>query len=172
MTAIKSVFMAGIILVATAALPTRPAEAAAIDCNTQPATDVVCQGSKTVIGDGLGIFAFTVEEGGWYELLLFDYEWPNQPLETLSALLTTSRGVIGSLDLAGSLLFFAAPGQYFAQVYADTGDPLSAGLYGVNVQASVVPLPAGLLLFVSALCAGAVVARRFRPATHRGCVGA
>jgi len=168
MSMVKGTLMAGLLFAAGVAMSLRDAGAATIDCVTGAEADVVCQGTRTVVGEDLGIFPFAIDHGGWYELRLFDYEWPSEPLADLSLLLSTSTASIGRLETAGSLLFFAAPGQYFAQVYAAVGSLASAGLYGVTVQATVVPLPPAILLLSSALSAFMLAARRRRGSITAG----
>jgi len=160
MTKLNGVLMAGLLFAATLTLITRDAGAATIDCSTSGLADVACQGTRTVVGQDVAIFAFAIADGGWYDLRLFDYEWPSEPLADLSLLLSTSTAAVGALETAGSLLFFAAPGQYFVQVYAAVGTLASAGLYGVTVQATVVPVPSAILLLASALAAFTLAARR------------
>ncbi len=137
------------------------AHAVTVDCSSDIA-DTVCSETRTVVGSDFSVLAFDVVAAGFYNLDLIDYLWPSEPFSTLSALLTTSAGTVDSLDGAGSLLFFAAPGRYFLQVFAEVGAGASVGLYGVNVTLSPVPVPPALLLLGSACALFAATSYRRR----------
>ena len=116
----------------------------------------VCSASNFVTSTDLSIFAFTIETANKYILTLTDTDFPS-PLATLSLVLSTSTEAIDTLDTAGTLMFFAAPGTYFAQIYSEAA-LMSSGVYSLQVR--VVPLPATAVLFLSGLALFFTLRRR------------
>ena len=139
-----------LLALASLTLASAAAQASTISC-TSDEPDTLCSATQTVIGEDFSIFSFQVTEEGFFNLNLFDYAFPTQPLADLSLLLTTGSRTVGSLGSEGVLSFFAAPGKYFIQVYAGTGPESSVGLYGIDVVVNPVPLPSAILLLGSAL---------------------
>jgi len=136
------------------------ASAESVTCDTTESVDVICQGTQTIIGDGLSIVRFSITRNSQYELSIVDYAWPAEPLASISAQLSTAKGLIGGLSAAGSLEFFAAPGDYFIQIYAMAGAS-SVGLLGYKVtDLNPIPLPSSLLLLSAALGMLLLAARR------------
>jgi hypothetical protein len=123
--------------------------------------------SDTVLVRGresLKVFALPFDAAGNYRITATDLRWGNTPLEALSFGVFTSTQAIATHQGAGTLEFFkAGPGAIFLQIYARTTEPRFAGLVSLHGETvAVVPLPASLLLLVSALGAGALPRLRRR----------
>ena len=116
----------------------------------------VCSASNFVTATDLSIFAFTIETDNQYILTLKDTNFP-APLAAISLVLSTSIETLDTLDTTGTLMFFAAPGTYFAQIYSQAA-LMSSGVYSLQVR--VVPLPAAAVLFLSGLALFFTLRRR------------
>lgn len=142
------------------------ATADTVTCDSTESVDVVCQGTETIVGDGLSIVRFSITRNSQYELSIVDYAWPVEPLASISSQLSTAKGLIGGLSAAGALEFFAAPGDYFIQIYAVAGMS-SVGLLGYKVSdLNPVPLPSSLLLLSATLGMVLLAARRRQQAAE------
>ena len=138
-----------------------PANAASVSCDTEGVLDVVCEATKTVVGDDLSIFRFSIERSSQYQLDLADFNWPSESIAEFSLVLSTATTALGNLSSTGALTFFAAPGTYFVQVYARASATSKVGLYGVTVtDLTPVPIPAPLFLLLSSLLALGIASRR------------
>lgn len=122
--------------------------------------DSVCSATRTVIGTDFSVFSFEVAASGFFDLSLLDYAFPTQPLSTLSLVVSTGTRTLGQLGGEGVLTFFAAPGEYFIQVFAAADTNKDIGLYGIDVVVNPVPLPSALLLLASGLLAAGFYSRR------------
>lgn len=145
----------GILLV----MATTGAEASTVSCDGN-GEDSVCSATQTVIGSDFTVFSFQVAEAGFFDLTLLDYVFPTEPLSSLSLLLSTGTQAIGQLSGEGVLTFFAAPGEYFIQIFASASSSKDVGLYGIDVVVNPVPLPSALLLLGSAMLAFVFFTRR------------
>jgi hypothetical protein len=141
-----------------AALASGSAQAAVVYYNT-----VLVSGRES-----LEVFALPLDAPGSYRITATDLRWNNTPLEALSFGVFTSTQTLETRVGAGTLEFFkAGPGQVFLQLYARTTAPRFAGLVWFKGESvAVVPLPASLLLLLSALGAAALpqLGRRLRAA--------
>ncbi|MEL7536390.1 MAG: hypothetical protein AAFZ58_12975 [Pseudomonadota bacterium] len=148
------------------------AAAATVECTGSPTVaDSVCSATSTVIGSSFNIFEFDVVNSGGYRLTLTDFAFPTQPLQSLSAMLTTSTATVSMLDMAGSITFFLMPGTYFLQVSAAVAPGETSGLYGVSVVlANPVPLPPALTLLLSAVALFWYTQRRSRKAASNDAI--
>lgn len=146
------------------------ADASTVKCKGD-SDDSVCATTQTVIGSDFSVFSFQVAEEGFFDLNLFDYAFPSQPLDTLSLLLTTGSRTLGALNGEGVLTFFAAPGHYFIQVFAAAESDNAVGLYGIDVVVNPVPLPSAMILLASGFFAFWWFSRR-RTETCEGAISA
>lgn len=110
------------------------------------------------------IDAFTITEGGRYELTLTDMLFPGA-LRKLGAAVTTAEEKLVDLFGTGNILFDMQPGLYYLSVFAKPFTLDDPGLFGLTLQmtdggATAVPTPAALWLFGSGLFAVAGVIRR------------
>lgn len=116
--------------------------------------DVVYTDTVLVTGaESLQVFALPFDAPGAYRITATDLRWPSVELSALSFGAFTSTESLATRSGAGTLEFFmAGPGQVFLQLYARTVTPYSAGLVAIRGEAvTVVPLPASLVLLLSAL---------------------
>lgn len=110
--------------------------------------------------------ALNITGPGVLTVTLTNISWPVQ-LSSLSFLLTTSLGPVGSSMGAGTESFTLSSGRYFALWYGDAAngsqDPLNLGVYGLKMTfqpyAPPVPLPASMWLLLSGL---AILAWQFK----------
>jgi hypothetical protein len=114
--------------------------------------------TDTVLTSGaeyLGVFELPLQLPGTYSVTATDLKWLNTPLQALSFGVFTSTQTLATRVGAGTLEFFnAGTSKVFLQLYARTAAPRYAGLVGLDATAvAVVPLPASLVLLVSALVA-------------------
>ena len=110
---------------------------------------------------------FTVSSAGSYTVTLTDLGAVSSgffsPFSILGVQISTSTTTISTLPTPGTLSLSLAAGSYFAGVggLVGSGGLLPLGHFGIKVaEVASVPLPAALPLLGSALCMGAVVARR------------
>lgn len=163
MSGIRQLLLSSLGLMTLVLCLSTPVSANSIDCGGASTGTQVCAATKVVVGQDLSIFSFDVELPGEYSLSLIDYEWPDSSLAALNLSLSTATTTLASLDAAGSLLFFAAPGTYFAQVYGQADLTSGIGLYGLMVDGvAVIPLPSALILLLSALALMLPIARSRR----------
>lgn len=99
---------------------------------------------------------FTISAAGKYQATLVDFEFPSA-FGSLGMNITKGATVdVGHMFDAGSLVFDATPGLYFANVFGidDPAHSVDLSLYGLKISQlslSAVPLPTSIGLFVSAL---------------------
>lgn len=137
------------------------ATATTVDCVGQELSAVVCSSQRTVVGSDFSIFSFEIQTAGEYEISLSDLMWPSGTLASLSLLLTTSTETVLELTTAGSMMFFASAGTYFAQISAATSMSDPIGLYGLRVEnVAPIPLPSTVLLLLSGLITLVYAVRR------------
>jgi hypothetical protein len=121
--------------------------------------------NDTVLVSGaeyLEVIDLPFDSPGTYRVTATDLRWQGTPLQALSFGVFSSTQPIATRTGAGTLEFFkAGSGQVFLQVYARTVAPRYAGLVALTGETvAVVPLPASLVLLLSAL--GAAVLPRVR----------
>ena len=105
------------------------------------------------------VTAFDISTPGNYVARLTDFAFPD-PFDQLALSVITSSASFGTLSGAGEITFTVTdPGQYFAVVFGVAGGLGEIGLFGLEI-AQVVPLPAPILLFASALAALGFARRR------------
>lgn len=96
------------------------------------------------------VTAFDISTPGNYIARLTDFAFPSA-FDELALTVVTSSASFGSVTGAGEFAFSVTdPGQYFAVVFGVAGGLGDIGLFGIEI-AQVVPVPAPLLLFASAL---------------------
>lgn len=123
------------------------------------AATVVYEDVSFFNGVGTQSDAFKISTAGTYKATLTDFKFPNTFTSNFGLLVGTSNTEMGETHGAGSFMFDAAPGTYWANIYGVTNAPLNLGLFGVRIEqlssavAAPVPLPGGLLLLASALAA-------------------
>lgn len=123
------------------------------------AATVVYEDVSFFNGVGTQSDAFKISTAGTYKATLTDFKFPNTFTANFGLLVGTSNTEMGETLGAGSFMFDAAPGTYWASIYGVTDAPLNLGLFGVRIEqlssavAAPVPLPGGLLLLASALAA-------------------
>jgi hypothetical protein len=120
--------------------------------------------ADTVLYDGSGFMrgtqtfsdTFNLTAPGTLTVTLSNMAWP-QPLASLNFLLSSDNGMMGPEMGAGTYSFnIAAGGNVFAQWFGTAQGPLNAGVYGLKIEfqplgGTVVPLPASVVLLLSAL---------------------
>lgn len=105
------------------------------------------------------VTAFDIAAPGNYIARLTDFAFPN-PFDEIALSVVTSSASFGSVSGAGEFAFTVTdPGQYFAVIFGVAGGLGEIGLFGIEI-AQVVPIPAPVLLFASALAALGLTRRR------------
>lgn len=123
------------------------------------AATVVYEDVSFFNGVGTQSDAFKISTAGTYKATLTDFKFPNTFTANFGLLVGTSNAEKGETLGAGSFMFDATPGTYWASVFGVTDAPLNLGLFGVRIEqlssavVAPVPLPGGLLLLASALVA-------------------
>jgi hypothetical protein len=121
--------------------------------------DVVYTDRVLITGsESLQVFEMPFDAPGSYRITATDLRWPTAELAALSFGAFTATESLATRSGAGTLEFFmAGPGRVFLQLYARTAGPEYAGLVAIQGESvAVVPLPASLVLLLSALGAAAL----------------
>lgn len=143
-------------------------------CSSPADPSLVCADTQAVTGTDLTQFQFEAVESGFYEVLVVDLSTMSDqfagPLD-LQWSVVQPPGTVTPLSVAdsGALQYFLEAGTYFAQVFAvltpaaqNSLNSLKFGMYGVSVRAvEVIPLPASVILLISALAGLFYGKRRF-----------
>lgn len=96
------------------------------------------------------VAAFDIAAPGNYIARLTDFEFPTV-FDELALTVVTSSASFGTVSGTGEFAFDVTdPGQYFAVIFGVAGGIGELGLFGIEIV-QVVPLPAPLVLFASAL---------------------
>lgn len=103
---------------------------------------------------------FDIGAAGTYRVQLTDFAYPADPFDTLRLIVTSATAEYARLDGPGGFLFTAGPGHYFLSLVWDTGGAFDMGLYGVEIAASVVPVPPTVVMLMSAI--GVLAFLRYR----------
>jgi len=105
------------------------------------------------------VTAFDISAPGNYIARLTDFAFPN-PFDEIALSVVTSSASFGSVTGAGEFAFTVDdPGQYFAVIFGVAGGLGEIGLFGIEI-AQVVPIPAPVVLFASALAVLGLTRRR------------
>jgi hypothetical protein len=145
--------MAGLVLLLWG-LP--PAQAAVVTVDAaNPYQDV-----GLVSGFSGTLNPFDIGAAGTYQVRLTDFAFPADPFDTLRLIITSATEEYARLDGPGSFLFVADPGHYFVSLVWGTAGDFDMGLYGVEIAASVVPVPSSVIMLMSAI--GVLAFLRFR----------
>lgn len=104
-----------------------------------------------VTGVSGSVRPFDIGMAGTYRVTLADFAFPADPFDMLRLIVTSATEEYARLDGPGSLLFTAGAGHYFLTLAWDAGGALDMGLYGVEIAASVVPVPPSVILLMSAI---------------------
>lgn len=143
-------------LASACAAPTVLAEMVSLD---ETIEEVVFENVEFIEGTQGLVSAFEIAAPGNYIARLTDFEFPTA-FDELALTVVTSSASFGSVSGSGEFAFeVTAPGQFFAVVFGVAGGLGQLGLFGVEIV-QVVPLPAPLVLFMSALATLAVQRRR------------
>jgi hypothetical protein len=150
--------LVGSLLVVWLAARVEPAQAVAVFSDT-----VLVKGPQY-----LNSIELPLASTGTYTITATDLEWFGAPLEALSFGVFTATQSLKTMQGPGTLEFFkAGADKVFLQLYARTSGPKFAGLVSVQVDGQApVPLPASLVLLVSAL-GGSVLLHRAKNAGAR-----
>ena len=128
------------------------------------ASMVLLNEGPVVTGSDSFAFSFEVPVDTPVLAQIVDYQFPSA-FDILSLAITKAGESVGQAFATpgngASFIFDATSGEHIAHVAATIGN--GSGAFGLEVRA--VPLPAGLLLFGSALMALPIVARRRQKAT-------
>jgi hypothetical protein len=121
------------------------------------AATVVYEDVGFIKGYGGTTNQFEIDKAGQYEVSLIDFKYPTN-FENLSVQITQGSpsplSEVGRWDVGSNIFNASAPGVYYANIVGDMGvNSYNLGLYGLQINASVVPLPASFILMVSAIVA-------------------
>lgn len=106
-------------------------------------------------------FEFEIVDGGQYQTILTDLEFPAL-FDTLLLFVSTGIDVVGTpLVGPGMLTFDADPGMFVANILGLAEGDFKLGAFNVEVAATHVPVPPAILLLTSGLI-GLISIRRFR----------
>jgi hypothetical protein len=115
---------------------------------------VLLDSSMVIQGAGSYVQSFDLATSGTLTFTLTSIPWLD-PVTDLTGFLTTSAGVLGKSMGPGSESFKVTSGTVYAHWFGDAAGTFDAGVVGVKIVfqpgATPVPLPASLLLLLSAL---------------------
>ena len=115
------------------------------------ASEVILDSSGFITGQQTLTDTFSVSGPGTLTVTLTDMVWP-VALASLDMTVGTAQGLLGPEVGVGTNSFQVnGGGQVIAQWFGTAQGPLDAGVYGLKIEFTPVPLPASIVLLLSAL---------------------
>jgi hypothetical protein len=117
------------------------------------AATVVYEDMGFIKGYGGTTSKFAIDKAGQYEVSLIDFKYPTN-FDSLSVQITQGNpsplSEIGRWDAGTNIFNASAPGVYYANIVGNMGaNSYDLGLYGLQITASVVPIPPSFILLIS-----------------------
>jgi len=123
-----------------------------VPVSSASASQVVFDSSGFIVGQQTLTDTFSVSGPGTLTVTLTDMAWP-VALASLDMTIGTTQGLLGPEMGVGTDTYQVTGGEVFAQWFGTAQGPLDAGVYGLKIEFTPVPvpLPTSILLLVSAL---------------------
>ena len=121
----------------------------------------ILEDAGILIGPGVdgNVHRFEVVSPGTYRATLTDFSFP-ESADSMAFMIATSSDFLGGALTPGSIVFNAAAGTHFMNVFGQPGSLTNVANYGVQIQAT--PLPTAAIMFAGSLVALVAVGRRLR----------
>jgi hypothetical protein len=123
-----------------------------VPVSTAGASEVILDSSGFITGQQTLTDTFSVSGPGTLTVTLTDMSWP-APLASLDMIIGTTQGLLGPEMGVGTDTYQISGGEVFAQWFGTAQGPLDAGVYGLKIEFTPVPvpLPTSILLLLSAM---------------------